>query len=355
MASFLARRLGAMLLTMLCLTLVVFYLVNLGPNLRKLAISQTEMHATDQELESWLVKNGYRRPFLERYAQWLGIWPKNLGLGPPGLGIPFDPAKGGLSGRRFSWCDEPTTPKLSGVLQGDFGCSTKFKVKVADKLGPALEATAILMFWVLVVMIPAALAIGVIAGMREGSRADRALSALSIVTTSTPEYVSGVVLTIIFATWLGWLNGSAASATEGHVTFYNFALPVVTVAILGTGYVARMTRASMIEVMNAQYIRTARLKGLGFTAIVLKHALRNALIAPFTVIMLLFPWLLTGVVIVEVMFRYQGFGQALVDAAGNNDIDLLLACSLVSVTLVLLTQLISDIGYAYLNPRIRVH
>jgi peptide/nickel transport system permease protein len=167
--------------------------------------------------------------------------------------------------------------------------------------------------------------------------------------------VSGVVLTIIFATWLGWLNGSAASATEGHVTFYNFALPVVTVAILGTGYVARMTRASMIEVMNAQYIRTARLKGLGFTAIVLKHALRNALIAPFTVIMLLFPWLLTGVVIVEVMFRYQGFGQALVDAAGNNDIDLLLACSLVSVTLVLLTQLISDIGYAYLNPRIRVH
>ena len=167
--------------------------------------------------------------------------------------------------------------------------------------------------------------------MREGSRTDRALSVLSIATTSTPEYVSGVVLTIVFATWLGWLNGSAAAATEGHMTFYNFALPVATVAIYGMGYVARMTRASMIEVMNAQYIRTARLKGLSFGAIVLKHALRNALIAPFTVIMLLFPWLLTGVVIVEVMFRYQGFGQALVDAAGNNDIDLLLACSLVSV------------------------
>jgi peptide/nickel transport system permease protein len=106
--------------------------------------------------------------------------------------------------------------------------------------------------------------------------------------------------------------------------------------------------------MNAQYIRTARLKGLSFTGVVLKHALRNALIAPFTVIMLLFPWLLTGVVIVEVMFRYQGFGLALVDAAGNNDIDLLLSCSLVSVVLVLATQLISDIGYAYLNPRIRV-
>jgi peptide/nickel transport system permease protein len=330
---------------MLCLTLVVFYLVNLEPNLKKLAISQTEMHASDQELESWLVKNGYRRPFFVRYAAWLGIWPKQPAIDP----------RTGVATPRFSFCDEPKTPRFSGVLQGDLGCSTKFKVKVVDKLGPALKATAILMFWVLAVMIPAALAIGVIAGMREGSRTDRALSVLSIATTSTPEYVSGVVLTIIFATWLGWLNGSAASATEGHVTFYNFALPVATVAIYGAGYVARMTRASMIEVMNAQYIRTARLKGLGFPAIVLKHALRNALIAPFTVIMLLFPYLLTGVVIVEVMFRYQGFGQALVDAAGNNDIDLLLGCSLVSVVLVLLTQLISDIGYAYLNPRIRVH
>jgi peptide/nickel transport system permease protein len=345
MLLFLARRLGVILLTMLCLTLIVFYLVNLGPNLKKLAISQTEMHASSEELESWLVKNGYRRPFIERYAMWLGVWPKQPNI---------DPATG-VATPRFSFCDEPATPRFSGVIQGDFGCSTKFRVKVIDKLWPALRATGILMFWVMVVMIPVALFVGVVSGMREGSRADRSLSILSIATTSTPEYVSGVVLSIVFATWLGWLNGSAAAATEGRLSFYNFALPVATVAIYGMGYVARMTRASMIEVMNAQYIRTARLKGLGFTAIVLKHALRNALIAPFTVIMLLFPWLLTGVVIVEVMFRYQGFGQALVDAAGNNDIDLLLACSLVSVTLVLITQLISDIGYAYLNPRIRVH
>jgi peptide/nickel transport system permease protein len=345
MLFFLTRRLGVILLTMLCLTLLVFYLVNLNPNLKKLAISQTEMHASSEELESWLVKNGYRRPFIERYAMWLGVWPKQPNV---------DPATG-VATPRFSFCDEPATARFSGVIQGDFGCSTKFRVKVIDKLWPALRATGILMFWVMVVMIPVALFIGVVSGMREGSRADRSLSILSIATTSTPEYVSGVVLSIIFATWLGWLNGSAAAATEGRLSFYNFALPVATVAIYGMGYVARMTRASMIEVMNAQYIRTARLKGLGFTAIVLKHALRNALIAPFTVIMLLFPWLLTGVVIVEVMFRYQGFGQALVDAAGNNDIDLLLACSIVSVTLVLVTQLISDVGYAWLNPRIRVH
>ncbi len=294
--------------------------------------------------KSWLVKNGYRRPFLERYAAWVGVWPKRPNI---------DPATG-VASPRFPYCDEASTVAFSGVLEGDFGCSTKFRIKVAAKLEPSLEATAILMFWVMAIMVPVALVIGVVSGMREGSRLDRALSILSIATTSTPEYVSGVVLTIIFATWLGWLNGSAASATGDRITFYNFTLPVVTPAIYGMGYVARMTRASMMEVMNAQYIRTARLKGLSFAGVVLKHALRNALIAPFTVIMLLFPWLLTGVVIVEVMFRYQGFGLALVDAAGNNDIDLLLACSLVSVTLVLATQLISDIGYAYLNPRIRV-
>ena len=82
MASFLARRFGVMALTMLCLTLIVFYLVNLEPNLKKLAISQTEMHATSEELESWLVKNGYRRPFLERYAAWLGLWPKSPNIDP---------------------------------------------------------------------------------------------------------------------------------------------------------------------------------------------------------------------------------------------------------------------------------
>ncbi len=129
----------------------------------------------------------------------------------------------------------------------------------------------------------------------------------------------------------------------------------MTMAFYGTGYIARMTRASMVEVMNSQYIRTARLKGVSFRWVIMKHALRNALIAPFTVIMLQFPWLLTGVVIVESMFSYKGFGWLMVRASENNDIDLLLGCSVVAVAVVLLTQFISDIGYAFLNPRIRVN
>ena len=131
-------------------------------------------------------------------------------------------------------------------------------------------------------------------------------------------------------------------------------LPVLTIALYGMGYIARMTRASMAEVMTSQYIRTARLKGVNFRNIVIKHALRNALIAPFTVIMLQIPWLLTGVVIVETLFNFKGLGFALVQAAGNNDIDLLLAVSVVSVIVVLMTQLISDIGYVFLNPRISI-
>lgn len=344
MLKFLARRLGVMALTMFCLSLVVFFFVNLEPNLKKLAIFQTEMRASEQDLENWLQRNGYRDNFFVRYGRWIGVVKQQPVI---------DTATGQLV-PRFRYCDEPAVPAYNGILQGNFGCSTAFKTKVENRMPQALKATGILMFWVMLTMVPVSLLIGVLAGMREGSRLDRGLSVLSITSTATPEYVSGIIFSVIFATWLKVLNGSAATATSEGISFYNFTLPVMTLAIYGIGYIARMTRASMAEVMSSQYIRTARLKGLSFPQVVMKHALRNALIAPFTVIMLQFPWLLSGVVVVEAIFRYQGFGFLLVSAASNNDIDLILACGLISVVVVLFTQLISDIGYAWLNPRIRM-
>src|SRR5690606_37225368 len=245
-----------MALTMFCLTLVVFYMVNLEPNLTKLALSQMDMRATRADQEAWLERNGYREPFLIRYGQWIGVVKKQPIINP----------ETGQATARFSFCDDPLEPKYSGILQGDFGCSTKFKVPVAEKLFPALGATGILMFWVMVVMVPVSLLIGILAGMRAGTRTDRSLSVTAIATTATPEYVSGVIFTVIFASWLGWLNGSAATATREGPIFYNFTLPVMTMAIYGIGYIARMTRASMLEVMTQQYIRTARLKGLSFPA-----------------------------------------------------------------------------------------
>jgi peptide/nickel transport system permease protein len=128
-------------------------------------------------------------------------------------------------------------------------------------------------------------------------------------------------------------------------------LPVGVLALYSAGYIARMTRSSMAEVMLSPYIRTARLKGNPLHRVILRHALRNALITPVTVIMLQIPWLLSGVIVVEVFFAYQGFGTLLYQAALNSDIYLIEACTMVSVVVVVLTQMASDLLYALLNPR----
>ncbi len=347
MGRFILRRMGVMVLTALCLTLIVFFMTNLAPNLEKLAKTQGNFRMSDEEVTTYLADHGYAQPMLVKYGQWLGFLPGYVIEGTDGL--TRAKCQGGA---------EPveTTPTFCGVLQGDWGTSTVIKKDVGVVIADKLALTGKLMFWVLVLMVPSALLIGILAGMREGSRTDRALSTVSITTSATPEYVSGVLLIAVFASsavGLKWFKGTATSAMD-TATFENFFLPVLTISLYGVGYIARMTRASMAEVMTSQYIRTARLKGVSFPNIVVKHALRNALIAPFTVIMLQFPWLLNGVVIVETLFNYKGFGWAMVLAASNNDIELLLGISVVSVIVVLVTQAISDIGYVYLNPRISV-
>lgn len=336
-----------MILTAFCLTFIVFFLTNLTPNLEKLAKTQGNFRMSDEQVETWLGNRGYLQSLPVKYGQWLGVLP----------GYVIKGKDGEVRGKCFSVTDGPEAARrFCGVLQGDWGKSTRFKDDVKTILLKRLGLTGWLMLMVMLVMVPGALIIGVAAGMREGSKLDRSLSTVSIISTATPEYVSGVIFIAIFASsafGLKWFKGTATSAMH-DITFVNFTLPVLTIALYGMGYIARMTRASMTEVMTAQYVRTARLKGVSFASIVMKHALRNALIAPFTVIMLQFPWLLNGVVITETLFNYKGFGWALVEAAGNNDIALLLGVSVVSVIVVLTTQLISDIGYVYLNPRIRI-
>ena len=360
MLWFVLRRLGVMILTAIVLTFVVFVMTNLPPNLEKLAKSEASVRMSDDAVASWIDKNGYGGPIVGRYAQWLGVAPGWTRTDDDGT------QAGRCVDKGMALAD---APRFCGILQGDWGYSTVFKKPVSVVLGNGLAATGWLMFWVMVVMVPTALLLGVLSGMREGSRTDRVLSTFAIASTATPEYVSGVILVALFASatvglspilaeW-GWISGKTlfmgtATSAMDKITFWNFGLPVATIALYGIGYIARMTRASMTEVMTAQYIRTARLKGVSFRNVVMKHALRNALIAPFTVIMLQFPWLLNGVVIVETLFNYKGFGWTLVQAAGNNDIELLLACSVVAVFVVLVTQLLSDIGYVFLNPRIRI-
>jgi peptide/nickel transport system permease protein len=360
MLKFIVRRLGVMLLTALALTFIVFYLTNLPPNLEKLAKSEASVRMSDEDVIKWIDNNGYSTSMVSRYGQWLGVlpgWVKTL-------------ESGEVRGRCIAKGSDPAAaPSYCGLVQGSWGQSTVFKKPVTEVLSRGLSMTSWLMLSVMLVMVPVALILGVLSGMREGSATDRVLSTFAIGSTATPEYVSGVIFVALFASatagispiladW-GWISGKTlfmgtATSAMDKITFWNFALPVMTIALYGIGYIARMTRASMTEVMSAQYIRTARLKGVSFRQVVMKHALRNALIAPFTVIMLQFPWLLNGVVIVETLFNYKGFGWTLVQAATNNDIELLLGCSVVAVLVVLVTQLISDIGYVFLNPRIRL-
>ena len=177
MLVFIVRRLGILLLTALVLTFVVFYLTNLPPNLEKLARSEGSVRMSDDSVAAWIQQNGHGGSVLGRYGQWLGV--------VPGWSNVDD--KGVARGRCFAGGEDPATaPRYCGILQGDWGHSTFAKTDVLPYLGGMLGSTGWLMLWVMIVMVPTSLVIGVVSGMRDGSRTDRVLSTFSIATTATP-------------------------------------------------------------------------------------------------------------------------------------------------------------------------
>jgi peptide/nickel transport system permease protein len=204
---------------------------------------------------------------------------------------------------------------------------------------------------VLLIMVPLSLTLGVLAGMEEGSALDRIISFIAVFTTSIPQIATAVILTVVLALGLGWVPAKSVM-TEGW-SFRALVLPILTLLLYDVGYIVRMTRAAMVEVMTSQYIRTAVLKGLPYRRVIWKHALRNALIVPTTLIFLELNGLLSQVVVVEVFFQYAGFGRMLFDAANFGDIQVLQAATLVAVAVAVASQLLSDAAYAYLNPRVR--
>jgi len=246
-------------------------------------------------------------------------------------------------------------PIRRGILRGDPGISLRTNRPVGPTLARRLRNSLSLAGVAFVIIMPIALVLGLLAGLREGSPLDRAISLFSLVTTSVPEFASGVFLILIFAFWLKILPG-AAIFPDDTAPLQNpklLILPVLTLTLVEVGYVARMTRASMAEVMTAPYIRAAFLKGLPYWRIVFKHALRNALIAPITVIMLHVNWLVGGIVVVESVFGYPGLGMYLLDSALFKDINAIEAGAMVMVALAVGSQLVADIIYTFLNPRIR--
>ncbi len=246
-------------------------------------------------------------------------------------------------------------PIRKGLLRGDPGVSHRTGRPVGPTLARRVRNSFTMAGIAFLIIMPVALVLGIVAGLREGRAADRAISVLSLVTTSIPEFASGVFLILVFAFWLELLPGAAifVNDTAPWQEPKLLILPVLTLTLVEVGYVARMTRASMVEVMNAPYIRTAFLKGLPYRRIVIKHALRNALMAPITVIMLHVNWLVGGIVVVESVFGYPGLGLYLLDSALFKDVNAIEAGAMLMVALAVGTQLIADVLYTFLNPRIR--
>ena len=325
MVQLLFRRFLLMLATMAVLSAIVFVAVEFDPE--RVAANAIAQASEDQKI-GWLKSNGY--------------------LVLTDNGEIFRNADGNV---KFVSVFVRYGKWIGNFVQGNFGDSSRFKVPVADILWPRLGNTGILAGLVMLIMVPLALLLGVLAGVNEGSFRDRLLSVVAIISTSIPEFAGAVIVVAIFVFWLDILPG-ISTMTDGF-DWRQMVLPVMVLVLYGTGYIARITRASMAEVMNAHFIRTAILKGIPRDKVITRHALRNALITPVTVIMLQFPWLLSGVIVVEFAFAYKGFGSLLLDAAKFRDSNVIEACAMVTVIVVVVTQVIADIIYTYLNPRIR--
>ncbi|WP_374385178.1 ABC transporter permease [Dongia sp.] len=311
MLAFLSKRIALLAFTMLVVSALVFAAFEFTPG--QVARKVLGPFATQDQVDRLNEEMGLNRPVVVRYGEWLGK-----------------------------------------TLSGDLGYSTLYKTNVNDIIWDRLGNTLLLAGVAFAIIVPLSIILGISAGMREGSILDRSISVASIVTTSVPEFASGVFLASIFVIWLGWLPGTSPleSGTEWSI-WQQLVLPVSVMVLYDLGYVVRMVRASMVEVMTRPYIRTAILKGMSFKAVILKHALRNAMIAPFTVILLQINYLVTGVVVVEAVFAYPGFGRMLLEAALAQDVAVVEAGALFAVLISVGTQIAGDLGYMMLNPRIR--
>jgi len=312
MARYWAKQLLNMAVTLFVVSFLVFALNEMTPG--DVARKLLGPYATVDQVDRLTTQMGLDRPVLVRYFEWMGA-----------------------------------------ALTGDFGQSIIFRRPVAEVLWDRLANTLLLAAVSFVVIVPFSVLLGVLAGMRERSFVDRSVSVFSSICASIPEFAMGVFLLAIFTVQLGWLPGtSPLRADSGWPIWSQLVLPVAVVVLYDGGYLIAMIRTSMVDVMRQPFIRTAVLKGMSFQSVVVKHALRNALITPFTVIMLQLNYLVAGLVVVEMVFAYPGFGRMMLEAALAKDIAVVEAGTLVAVMVTMLTQVFGDLGYRALDPRIRV-
>jgi peptide/nickel transport system permease protein len=244
---------------------------------------------------------------------------------------------------------------IAGFVTGDMGESYAYRSPVAPFLFTALVNSAKLAVVAFVMVVPLGILGGVVAALYRGRVADRALSIVGLSATVVPEFVSGIVLILIFGVWLRWFPISATWKDDAgaFTQLYHLILPAIPLVLILFGYIARMARAGMIEALEADYTRTAVLKGLSYPQVIWRHVLRNALLPTISVIATQTIYLIGGLVVIEILFHYQGIGSLIYTAAKKKDFPMLQAGVMAIGALFALTTLLADLLYARLNPRIR--
>ncbi len=246
-------------------------------------------------------------------------------------------------------------PLNKGLTRGEAGMSLRYKAPVSDVIGRRILNSIILAALAILVSIPTAVILGLIAGLNEGKPIDRIISIGGLITAGSPDFATGILLIMIFAIWLKILPGAAVFVSENAILKdpRMLVLPVLTASLVEIGYVLRITRSSVVEVMNSTYVRTAILKGLTYRQVVFRHVLRNAMMAPITVIMLHINWFIGGLVVVESVFGFPGLGNFILNAALYKDVYSIEAGAMILIVLAVGTQLVADLVYSLINPRIR--
>jgi peptide/nickel transport system permease protein len=244
---------------------------------------------------------------------------------------------------------------ISHFVVGDMSMSYAYRSPVAPFIMDALGYSVKLGLVAFCLVVPLSIAAGVWSALHVGRAVDRIVSVLGLSATVLPEFVTGIVLIIVFGVWLQWLPITANWPDgSGPLTqIYYLLLPSIPLVLVLFGYIARMTRAGTIGVLDSDYVRTAVLKGLPWRVVLWRHVLRNALLPTITVVATQLGAMIGGLVIIEVLFHYPGIGSLIFDAARTKDFPMLQAGVLVIGTIYTLAALVADILYSLLNPRVR--
>lgn len=244
---------------------------------------------------------------------------------------------------------------IGGVLTGDLGESMRLKVPVLDLIAQKLPVTLQLASMAMLIALAIGVTAGVVSAVKRGTAWDYAVNVLSLWGISTPNFWLGIMMIFLFAVTLGWLpaSGYVSPFEDWRQSLATTVMPAFVLGNAIAGVIMRHTRSAMLHALGSDYVRTARAKGLGERVVVLKHAMRNALTPVITLAALEFGTLLSGAVLTEQIFTIPGFGKLIVDAVFNRDYAVVQGVVLVTATAYILLNLLADIGYILVNPRLR--